>query len=196
MTEKKILIATTNRGKLNDIREILKDLNLDIISFLDFKDYPDVEETGETFEANARLKAEAAFEKYKIPSIADDSGLSVDQLNGAPGVISARYAGENSTDADNNEKLIRELEKHPEPHLAKYICVAVYYDGKEFMLSYGECKGKIIKNGRGSNGFGYDPYFITDGFELTMGEMSLEEKNQVSHRKRAFEKLKNILEKR
>lgn len=195
MTEKKILIATTNRGKLNDIREILKDLNLNIISFLDFKDYPDVEETGETFEANARLKAEVAFEKYKIPVIADDSGLSVEQLNGAPGVISARFAGENATDEDNNKKLIRELEKHPEPHLAKYICVAVYYDGNEFIEAYGECKGKIVKNGRGTNGFGYDPYFIADGFELTMGEMSLEDKNKISHRVRAFEQLKHTLEK-
>lgn len=195
MNLKKILIATTNKGKLNDIREILKDLNLEIISFLDFNDYPDVEETGKTFEENAKLKAIAAYDKYKIPVIADDSGLSVEQLNDAPGVISARYAGKDASDEDNNKKLIKELEKHPEPHLAKYICVAVFYDGNEFNIAYGECKGKIIKNGRGSNGFGYDPYFVADGFELTMGEMSLEEKNKISHRLRAFEQLKHILEK-
>ncbi len=161
MNLKKILIATTNKGKLEDIREILKDMNIKIVSFLDFNDYPDVIEDGETFEANAKLKAKAAFETYKIPVIADDSGLSVDQLNGAPGVISARYAGENATDDDNNKKLIQELEKYPEPHLAKYICVAVYYDGNSFVSAYGECKGKIIKKGRGTNGFGYDPYFVS-----------------------------------
>ncbi|MCJ7553118.1 MAG: RdgB/HAM1 family non-canonical purine NTP pyrophosphatase [Ignavibacteriaceae bacterium] len=195
MNLKKILIATTNKGKLEDIREILKDMKLNIISFLDFNDYPDVIEDGETFEANAKLKAKAAFKKYKIPVIADDSGLSVDQLSGAPGVISARYAGENATDDDNNKKLIRELEKYSEPHHAKYICVAVYYDGNSFVSAYGECKGKIIKKGRGTNGFGYDPYFVSDNYELTMGELSLEEKNKVSHRLKAFEQLKHILEK-
>ncbi len=195
MNLKKILIATTNKGKLEDIREILKDMKLNIISFLDFNDYPDVIEDGETFEANAKLKAKAAFEKYKIPVIADDSGLSVDQLNGTPGVISARYAGENASDDDNNKKLIQELEKYPEPHLAKYICVAVYYDGNSFVSAYGECKGKIIKKGRGTNGFGYDPYFVSDNYELTMGELSLEEKNKISHRLKAFEQLKHILEK-
>lgn len=193
MTPKRILIATTNKGKMEDIREILNDLNLEILSFLDFNDYPEVVEDGDTFEANAIKKAKAAYEFFKIPVIADDSGLSVEQLEGAPGVISARYAGENATDEQNNIKLISDLEKFPEPHLAKYICVAVYYDSNNLKIVDGDCKGRIIKKGRGTNGFGYDPYFIPDGYELTMGELSLQEKNRISHRLKAFEQLKEIL---
>lgn len=193
MTPKTILIATTNKGKMNDIREIFKDLNLEILSFLDFDDYPEVIEDGNTFESNAIKKAKAAYEYFKLPVIADDSGLSVEQLNGAPGVISARYAGENASDDDNNKKLIRELEKFPKPHLAKYICVAVYYNGSHLKAVDGDCKGRIIKQGRGNNGFGYDPYFIPDGYELTMGELSLQEKNKISHRLKAFEQLKDII---
>lgn len=195
MTPKRILIATTNNGKMEDIREIFKDLNLKILSFLDYDDYPTVVEDGNTFEANAILKAKAAYEYFKLPVIADDSGLSVYQLNGAPGVISARYAGENATDEQNNNKLISELEKFPEPHLAKYICVAVYYDGINFKAVDGDCKGRIIKPGKGINGFGYDPYFIPDGYELTMAELSLQEKNKISHRLKAFEQLKDTLRK-
>lgn len=193
MTPKRVLIATTNKGKMEDIREIFKDLNLKFLSYLDFENYPDVIEDGDTFEANAALKAKAAFEYFKMPVIADDSGLSVDQLNGNPGVFSARFAGKNATDDDNNQKLIRELEKYQEPHLAKYICIAVYYDGNDVVSVNGDCKGKVIMHGRGKNGFGYDPYFIPDGYELTMGELSLKEKNKISHRLKAFEQLKNIL---
>jgi XTP/dITP diphosphohydrolase len=193
MKIKKILIATTNKGKMEDIREIFKDLNLEILSFLDFDNYPEVIEDGNTFEANAIKKARAAYDFFKIPVISDDSGLSVSQLNGAPGVISARYAGENATDEQNNNKLISELEKFSEPHLAKYICIAVYYDGNNLKLVNGDCKGRIIRQGKGTNGFGYDPYFIPDGYELTMGELSLQEKNKISHRLKAFEQLKEIL---
>lgn len=195
MTPKRVLIATTNKGKMEDIREIFKDLNLKFLSYLDFENYPDVIEDGDTFEANAALKAKAAFEYFKMPVIADDSGLSVDQLNGNPGVFSARFAGKNATDDENNQKLIRELKKYPEPHLAKYICIAVYYDGNDVVSVYGDCKGKVIMQGRGKNGFGYDPYFIPDGYELTMGELSLQKKNKISHRLRAFEQLKDILSK-
>ena len=193
MTPKRILIATTNKGKMDDIREIFKDLNLEILSFLDFDNYPEVIEDADTFKANAIKKAKAAYDLFKLPVIADDSGLSVKQLNGAPGVISARYAGENASDDDNNKKLIRELEKFSEPHLAKYICVAVYYDGTHLKVVDGDCMGRIIRQGRGTNGFGYDPYFIPDGYELTMGELSLREKNQISHRLKAFDQLKEIL---
>jgi len=193
MTPKRILIATTNKGKMDDIREIFKDLNLEILSFLDFDNYPEVIEDGDTFEANAIKKAKAAYDFFKMPVIADDSGLSVSQLNGAPGVISARYAGENATDEQNNNKLISELEKFPEPHLAKYICIAVYYDGNNLKIVDGDCEGRIIKQGRGTNGFGYDPYFIPNGYELTMGELSLQEKNMISHRLKAFDQLKEVL---
>jgi len=193
MIDKTILIATTNSGKMNDIKEIFKDINIKLISYLNFNDYPDVEETGNTFESNAVLKAKAAYDYFKLPVIADDSGLAVEQLNDAPGVYSARYAGKNATDDDNNVKLITELRKYPEPHLAKYICVAVYYNGKQIESAHGECKGKIIHNGKGTNGFGYDPYFVPDGYSSTMAELSLEQKNKISHRRKAFEQLKNIV---
>lgn len=190
---RQILLATTNKGKLNDVREILKDLDLEILSFLDFNDHPDVEETGKTFIENAELKAKAAFEKYKIPSIGDDSGLESFQLKGEPGIFSARYAGEDANDEKNNLKLIKKLSALPEPHLGRFVCAAVFYDGKIFKSSEGEVKGRIIKAPRGKNGFGYDPLFIPDGFDKTMAELSHEEKNKISHRLKAISGLKKYL---
>lgn len=191
---KKILIATKNKGKLNDIKEIFKDLDVEIISFLDFEDSPDVDETGKTFEENAKLKAKACYDKYGIPAIGDDSGLVVEQLNGEPGIYSARYAGENANDFLNNEKLIKAIQKFPEPHRAKFVCVASYYDGKNFTNAYGEVKGRVITEPRGKNGFGYDPLFIPNGYLETFGELSHQEKNKISHRSMAFRKLHRKLE--
>ena len=125
-----------------------------------------------------------------MPVIADDSGISLKQLGGKPGVFSARYVGENATDDDNNNKLIAELKNYPEPHRAKYVCASVYFDGINFITGYGEIKGKIIKTPRGTNGFGYDPYFVPDGYSRTMAELPPEEKNSISHRAKAFEELK------
>lgn len=185
----KILIATKNKGKLNDIREIFKDLNVEIISLLDLNSKLEIAETGVTFEENAQIKAKVCFQHFNLPSIGDDSGLVVDQLNGAPGIFSARYAGDNSDDQQNNKKLISELEKFPEPHRAKFVCIASYYDGNRFINSYGEVNGRIVLNARGLNGFGYDPLFIPNGFDKTFGEFTLEEKNKISHRSIAFKKL-------
>jgi XTP/dITP diphosphohydrolase len=190
---KQILLATTNKGKLKDVKEILKDTDLEILSFLDFNDSPDVEETGKTFLENAELKAKAAFEKYTIPSIGDDSGLEAFQLNGEPGIYSARYAGENSNDSKNNVKLISKLEKFPEPHHGRFVCAAAYFDGKEVKSAFGEVRGNIIKSPRGHNGFGYDPLFIPDGYDNTMAELSHTEKNKISHRLKAFKELSKYL---
>jgi XTP/dITP diphosphohydrolase len=190
---KKILLATTNKGKLNDVKEILKDLDLEILSFLDFDDYPNVEETGSTFLENAELKVKAAFEKYKIPSIGDDSGLESFQLSGEPGIYSARYAGEDSDDEKNNLKLISKLSNLPEPHTGRFVCAAVYFDGVYYKSAIGEVKGNIIKNPRGKNGFGYDPLFIPNDYEKTMAELSHAEKNKISHRLNAVRKLKKYL---
>jgi XTP/dITP diphosphohydrolase len=190
---KQILLATTNKGKLNDVKEILKEIDVEILSFLDFDDYPNVEETGLTFLENAELKAKAAFEKYRIPSFGDDSGLESFQLNGEPGIYSARYAGENSDDEQNNLKLINKLSQYPEPHPGRFVCAAIYYDGKEIKSAIGEIRGNIIKNPRGNNGFGYDPLFIPDGYDKTTAEMSHEEKNKISHRLNAFKELKKFL---
>lgn len=186
---KKILIATKNKGKLYDIREIFKDLDIEILSFNDFENFPEVEETGKTFEENAKLKAKACYEKFKIPSIGDDSGLVVEQLNGELGIFSARYAGENANDFLNNEKLIKEIQKFREPHRAKFVCVVSYYDGEKFINAYGEVNGRIITEPKGKNGFGYDPLFIPNGYDKTFGELSHEEKNKISHRSMAFIKL-------
>lgn len=190
---KQILLATTNKGKLHDVKEILKDIDVEILSFLNFKDYPNVVETGLTFLENAELKAKAAFEKYGIPSIGDDSGLEAFQLNGEPGIYSARYAGEDADDEKNNLKLINKLSNYTEPHSGRFVCAAVYFNGKEFKSAIGEVRGNIIKNPQGKNGFGYDPLFIPSGFEKTMAELSHEEKNKISHRLNAFKELKKFL---
>lgn len=191
--KKQILLATTNKGKLNDVKEILKGLDLEILSFLDFDDYPNVEETGSTFLENAELKVKAAFEKYGVPSIGDDSGLEAFQLNGEPGIYSARYAGVDADDEKNNLLLLKKLSAFPEPHPGRFVCAAVYYDGKEFKSAIGEIKGKIIKTPRGKNGFGYDPLFIPENYDNTMAEISHEEKNKISHRLNAFKQLKKYL---
>lgn len=193
MNMNKIVFASRNKGKIREVISILKNINTEIQSLLDYPDMPDIEETGTTFEENARLKAYAVYNKYKIPVIADDSGISLQQLGGRPGVYSARYAGKNATDQDNNLKLIEELKTFPEPHPAKYICAAVYFDGKEFYISYGELKGQIIKSPAGIYGFGYDPYFVADGYNITMAQMDPEEKNRISHRFKAFDALEIIL---
>ena len=190
---KKVLLATTNKGKLNDVKEILKDIDIEILSFLDFDDYPNVDETGLTFLENAELKVKVAFEKYGIPSFGDDSGLESFQLNGEPGIYSARYAGENADDEQNNLLLIKKLSVLPEPHPGRFVCAAVYYDGNESKSAIGEVRGNIIKIPRGKNGFGYDPLFIPNGYDITTAEMSHEEKNKISHRLNAFKELKKYL---
>ena len=189
----KVIFASKNEGKIREVKKIFEGINFELISLLDLNDFQEIDETGDTFEENAKIKATEVFNKYKIPSISDDSGLSVEQLYGAPGVFSARYAGKGANDEDNNRKLIRELEKFNEPHHAKYICYAVYFDGKNYKVADGEVKGTIIKEPRGENGFGYDPFFVPDGYNQTMAELSLDEKNKISHRSKAFKNLNKIL---
>ena len=191
--KKQILLATTNKGKLYDVQEILKGIDVEILSFLNFSDYPNVEETGTSFLENAELKAKAAFEIYGFPSFGDDSGLEAFQLNGEPGIYSARYAGEDADDEKNNLKLIKKLSELPEPHPGRFVCAAVYYDGKDFKSAVGEVRGNIIKTPRGKNGFGYDPLFVPNGYDKTMAELTHEEKNKISHRLNAFKELKNYL---
>ncbi len=186
----KMIFATKNKGKVREVIDIFSDSGFEIISLTDLDNNIEIVESADTFEGNAKIKADVVFEKFKVPVIADDSGISLMQLGGKPGVYSARYAGENATDDDNNNKLISELESYPEPHLAKYVCASVYFDGINFITGYGEIKGKIIKTPRGSNGFGYDPYFVPDGYSRTMAELPPEEKNSISHRAKAFEELK------
>ncbi len=191
--KREVIFATKNKGKVEEVRDILNGSGIKLISLLDLKNVPDIIEDGLTFEENAKLKAQIVFEEFRIPTISDDSGLSVEQLNGQPGVYSARYAGQDATDEENNNKLLDELKNLPEPHTAKFICSAVYYDGEKFLTASGEVRGKIIKSPRGKNGFGYDPLFVPDGYKQTSGELSLDEKNKISHRSAAFRKLKNLI---
>ncbi len=191
----KIVFASRNKGKIKEVKKILGD-QFEIISLNDIDGFAEIEEIGSTFEENASIKAEAAFKFSGLPSIGDDSGLEVEQLSGKPGVYSARYAGKYASDFDNNIKLLFELEKQPEPHHAQFVCTAAYFDGNEFIVTKGELKGKIIKEPRGENGFGYDPLFIPHNQSLTLAEIDLEEKNKISHRAEAFKKLKYLLTKR
>jgi XTP/dITP diphosphohydrolase len=191
----KIIFATKNNGKVKEVVDIFSDIDFKIISLTDLDNNIEIVEDADTFEGNAKIKVDVVYEKFKIPVIADDSGISLEQLGGKPGVLSARYAGEDATDDDNNNKLISELESYPEPHPAKYVCASVYFDGINFITGYGEIRGKIIKTPRGTNGFGYDPYFVPDGYNNTMAELTPEEKNSISHRAKAFNQLKENIKK-
>jgi XTP/dITP diphosphohydrolase len=189
----KIIFATQNQGKAKEVKAIFSGSQIEIISLYDLGNNIDVEETGATFSENAFIKAKTIYDIYKEPVIADDSGLAVEQLEGKPGVYSARYAGENCTYRDNNLKLISELESFPEPHVAKFVCCALFYDGQNMIETFGELSGKIIGEERGSNGFGYDPIFIPDGSSQTLSEIDFEVKNRMSHRAKSFEQLKTKL---
>ena len=189
----KLLFATKNEHKVSEVRKIFDASKFEIMSLADFPEIQDIEESGKTFEENAFIKASAVFRKFGIPVIADDSGLAVEQLNGEPGIYSSRYAGDNATDKENNMKLLNELKKFPEPHLAKFVCAAVFYDGKKKFAATGELHGEIILQPRGNYGFGYDPLFIPQGYTKTLAELGSEMKNKISHRAKAFGKMEKIL---
>jgi len=190
---KKIIFASNNKGKVEEVKHILGDLDIQIISLADIDDTIDIEESGDSFEENALIKAEQVFERFKIPTMADDSGLVVQQLNGAPGIYSSRYARVDGNDKANNEKLLNELKNYPHPHRAKFVCAAVYFDSESTYTVVGEFAGKIIDEEVGNNGFGYDPLFVPDGYSVTLAQLEPEIKNRISHRLKAFEKLKNKL---
>lgn len=178
---KTIVVASGNAGKLAEIRAILT--GYEVLSPKELNIEFDVEETGETFYDNALLKAKALYELCKIPTLADDSGLCVDALGGAPGVYSARYSGGN--DSDNIDKLFRELDGKADRR-AHFTCCIVYYDGKKILDAVGETFGHITTERAGTGGFGYDPVFYSDDLDKTFGEASEDEKNSVSHRARAL----------
>ena len=190
---KKIIFASKNEGKVKEVRHILEEVNAEILSLNDVGFTEDIHESADTFEGNAKIKAEIIYNKFKLPTIADDSGIVALQLGNEPGVYSARYAGENATDEDNNRKLIDRLNSFPEPHKGKFVCAAVYYFGADFILAMGEIAGSIIKEPRGTNGFGYDPLFLPDGYDKTTAELPPEIKNKISHRYNAFDQLKKHL---
>jgi XTP/dITP diphosphohydrolase len=191
---KKLIFASGNKGKIEEVKHLFGNTDYEIVSLYDLNNPLDIEETGETFYANALIKAKAVYDIYKAPVISDDSGLEVEQLGGAPGVYSARYAFEGCTYDDNNNKLLEELRNLPAPHKAAFVCCALYYDGFTDIHEFGRVTGQIISYKKGSKGMGYDPVFLPDGFDITLAEFELEEKNKISHRSRAFTELKKRLE--
>jgi XTP/dITP diphosphohydrolase len=191
----KIILATQNQGKVRELRELLVDEEIEVLSLQDISDWEDVEENGVTFADNAALKARAAVRRTGLIALADDSGLEVDALDGAPGVYSARYAGEPKDDERNNDKLLHLLEMIPEDkRTARFRCALVMATpfGKEY-LTEGAVEGRILTQRRGSDGFGYDPVFYLPEFARTMAELTLTEKNTLSHRAQAFRKVIPIL---
>ncbi|WP_458412295.1 XTP/dITP diphosphatase [Schinkia sp. CFF1] len=188
---KEILIATKNKGKVKEFVSLFADKGVVVHSLLDFPDSPDVEETGETFAENARIKAETIAKQFSKIVIADDSGLSVDALNGRPGVYSARYAGEPKDDQANLEKVLRELKGVPfEKRTARFHCVlAVAIPNGETQFFEGTCEGYITEEANGENGFGYDPIFYLLDRKQTMAQLTNDEKNKISHRANAMKKL-------
>ena len=179
----RLLIATHNAGKLAELRDLLRGVPCTLLSLSDVGIELDVEETGETLEENAILKATTYARLSGLLTLADDSGLEVDALGGAPGVHSARYAGPGATDADRIAKMLNNLALHPQPWTARFRCViAIAAPGGDFELHGGACEGVIISKPRGDNGFGYDPAFLFPERNMTMAELSDAEKNEVSHR--------------
>lgn len=194
----RIIAATKNKHKIEEIQAITKEFGMEVVS-REEAGVPDIEivEDGDTFEENSEKKAREIMELCGEITIADDSGLMVDALEGAPGVISARFAGEDGNDQKNNEKLLSLLlDEKPENRTARFVSVItmVYPDGKK-IVARGECMGHIIYQARGDNGFGYDPLFVPLGFDKTFAELTGEEKNQISHRAIALQNLREKLRK-
>ena len=191
-----MIVATRNRGKVREVREALKGLGLRIHALSDFSNAPEIEENGKTFVENALKKARYYSKYFGKVTLADDSGLEVDSLKGLPGVYSARYAGERASSQENNRMLLREMEGVPiSKRGARFRCViaVVSPDGRE-LLAEGSCKGRIGFGERGRRGFGYDPLFILPNYGKTMAELSLEEKNRVSHRGKALKKIRKSIQ--
>ena len=193
MTLSEVVFASHNAGKINEIKELLQPFGINVKSALDIE-LPDVEETGSTFAENSLLKSQTIAELTGLPCIADDSGLCVDALNGAPGVYSARYAPNRDFDK-GMEKLLAEMAQSPnKSRKAHFSCViSLAFPNGGYELFEGRVDGHIATEKQGIGGFGYDPLFIPDGFAKSFAQMSKDEKNQVSHRGRAVEKLKAYL---
>ena len=192
---KKVLLATRNRGKVREIRKVLKGLGIRIQSLHDLPGAPEINEDGNSFSENALKKARFYAALSGMLTISDDSGVEVDALKGQPGIYSARYAGEGASDQDNIQKLLKEMEGIPTSKRgARFKCsiAIVSPDGTE-AVAEGSCKGKIGFREVGKRGFGYDPLFILPQYGKTMAQFTLEEKNRISHRGKALRKLRRII---
>lgn len=198
-----VLVATGNKGKVKEFAHRLGMLGIEVKSLADYPQLSEVVEDGSTFAENAEKKATEIARELRIPVLADDSGLCVDELAGAPGVFSARYAGERASDALNVQKLLRELNKLcPSPSAdkpflsrARFVCALALHNPVqgETLHVQGECDGFIVPQPRGHNGFGYDPVFYLPAYGKTMAELNLDEKHEISHRGKALEQLFAVL---
>lgn len=191
----KVVFASRNRGKAKELAALVADAGIELLSLADLPGAPEVVEDGATFEENAARKARAIAAWSGLPAVADDSGLEVDAIGGAPGVRSARFAGDGATDAENNAKLLRMMANvPPERRTARFVSVIAVAtpDGKVSTVR-GTCEGIIGREPRGAGGFGYDPLFIVPECGLTFAEMDLATKNRISHRGRAFRLARDLL---
>ena len=190
-----MVLATRNKGKIAEFKDLLKDFPVEIKGLDDFGPIPAVKEDGDTFDDNAYKKSSFTAGVLGIPAIAEDSGLIVEILNGAPGVHSARYAGDNATDAENISKLLKEMEGKTSRAASFMSVVSVAVPSGPALTYEGRCEGVIAETPAGENGFGYDPVFYYPPLKKTFAEMTLEEKNQISHRGKALRELKKEFEK-
>ncbi len=192
MNFKKVILATKNLHKIAEITACLKDIQLEITNFNDLTVLPEIEETGKTFEENAYIKARETSLYTNTPCLADDSGLVIPTLNGEPGVYSARYAGEKSSDENNVKKVLKKMQGEKKRR-AYFECVLLLFekrDNKEnVVMGHGRIFGNICTSVKGNQGFGYDPIFIPDGYEKTFAELGPTIKNKMSHRKIALDDL-------
>lgn len=194
---KELLVATRNKKKLAEIKDILKDLDFKITSLDDYPDLPTIDEDGDSFEANAIKKAVAIAMATKKLTMGEDSGLEVKALKNAPGVYSARYSGEEATDEQNNRKLLKELQGIPlKKRQARYRCFVALVDAKKIIdIVNGSCGGIISEAPKGTNGFGYDPLFFIPRYKKTFGELDSAIKGKISHRARALAKFRRVIQK-
>ena len=188
-----IVIATRNKKKIEEVRRLLSGLDINIVTIDNYGNMPEIIEDGNTFEENALKKARAIAQITKKPTLADDSGLQVDALGGAPGIYSARYAGEDSDDRKNIEKLLKEM-KGIKDRRARFVCIIAFAlpDGSHYLFK-GVTEGSIGEVPKGEKGFGYDPIFYPDGYDKTFAEMEPEQKDFLSHRGKALRKFKEFI---
>ena len=190
-----LVIATHNKGKTAEIEDLLKEFPVDIKNMEDFGPIPPVEEDGETFDENAYKKASFTSRVLGLPALADDSGLRVEALNGAPGVHSARYAGENATDAERCAKLLKEMEGHSNRKAAFECVISIAVPTGAALTYEARCEGRIASEPAGTNGFGYDSIFFYPPHQKTFAQLSREEKSRVSHRGKALSELRDEFDK-
>jgi len=192
---RKLIISSRNEGKIREVRRNLEGLGIEWVTWKELADWPPLVEDGSSYYENALKKAESLSRFAGWSALADDSGLEVEALGGAPGVLSARYAGPEGDDQMNIRRLLSEMQGLPEEERsARFVCVLVlYFPGGEHLSVEGECEGTIVREPRGEGGFGYDPVFQPRGYQLTFAQLAPEEKDALSHRGRALRKLKKML---